>query len=183
MNAGQTASFSVVATGTAPLTYQWHKNGVDIASATSSSYTTPATTMADNGALFTVTVTNSVTSVHQRQCHPDGQRDCAGHHRAAKQPERRQGQTASFSVTATGTAPLSYQWHKNGVDIASATSSSYTTPATTMADSGAIFTVTVSNSAGSPTSNNATLTVTAVAPAITGRTDEPDGCRRSDREL
>jgi hypothetical protein len=69
------------------------------------------------------------------------------------------GQTASFSVAATGTAPLSYQWKKNSTTISGATSSSYTTPATTTSDNGAQFTVVVSNVAGSLTSNVATLTV------------------------
>jgi hypothetical protein len=71
------------------------------------------------------------------------------------------GQTATFGVTATGKAPLAYQWRKNGVNISGATSASYTTPATTLADSGAKFSVVVSNSLGSATSNEATLTVTA----------------------
>ncbi|HXY00822.1 MAG TPA: immunoglobulin domain-containing protein, partial [Candidatus Limnocylindrales bacterium] len=44
------------------------------------------------------------------------------------------GQTATFSVVASGTPPLSYQWNKNGGAISGATSSSYTTPATTMGD-------------------------------------------------
>jgi hypothetical protein len=69
------------------------------------------------------------------------------------------GQTATFSVLAAGTPPLAYQWQKNGTDITGATSSSYTTPATTTADSGETFRVKVSNSAGSVTSNAATLTV------------------------
>ncbi len=73
------------------------------------------------------------------------------------------GQTATFSVTATGTAPLSYQWMKNSTAISGATSASYTTPATASSDNGASFTVTVSNSAGSITSNAATLTVNAAA--------------------
>ena len=77
------------------------------------------------------------------------------------------GQTASFSVAATGTAPLSYQWMKNGTPIAGATSSTYTTPATTTADSGSQFTITVSNSAGSVTSNAATLTVNAAPGQLT----------------
>src|SRR5258707_179189 len=79
------------------------------------------------------------------------------------------GQPAAFTVAATGTAPLTYQWKKNGTAISGATSSSYTTPATTSSDNGAQFTVTVSNSAGSVTSNAATLTVSAaaVAPSIT----------------
>src|SRR5207245_2685828 len=79
------------------------------------------------------------------------------------------GQTASFSVVAAGTAPLSYQWQKNGANIAGAISSSYTTPATTTADSGSTFRVVVTNTAGTVTSAAATLTVNAaaVAPTIT----------------
>lgn len=69
------------------------------------------------------------------------------------------GQRARFSVTATGTAPLHYQWRKNGVNIAGATKASYTTPPTTVEDNGALFAVTVSNLAGRVISDNATLTV------------------------
>jgi phosphatidylinositol-3-phosphatase len=69
------------------------------------------------------------------------------------------GQTASFSVTAAGTAPLAYQWRKSGSAIAGATAASYTTAATSAADSGAAFSVVVSNAAGTVTSGNAILTV------------------------
>lgn len=79
------------------------------------------------------------------------------------------GQTATFSVVAAGTPPLTYQWQKNGADITGATSTSYTTPVTTTADSGEMFRVVVSNSAGSVTSNAATLTVNTSA--STGSTD------------
>lgn len=75
------------------------------------------------------------------------------------------GQTATFSVSATGTAPLSYQWQKSGTGITGATSASYTTPPTTIADSGGQFSVIVSNSSGSVTSNMATLTVNAAGGA------------------
>lgn len=71
-----------------------------------------------------------------------------------------EGQTATFTVSASGTAPLSYQWRKNNMDIGGANLSSYTTPATTLADSGAQFTCFVSNTFGNDTSNAATLTVT-----------------------
>jgi hypothetical protein len=71
------------------------------------------------------------------------------------------GQAATFSVTASGTAPLGYQWLKNGIAISSATLSTYTTPAETTSDNGAQFTVAVSNAWGSATSNAATLTVNA----------------------
>ena len=63
VTAGQTATFSVVAAGTAPLTYQWQKNNANISGATSASYTTPATVSGDNGATFRVIVTNPVTSI------------------------------------------------------------------------------------------------------------------------
>jgi hypothetical protein len=76
------------------------------------------------------------------------------------------GQPATFTVTATSTAPLSYQWQKGSTGIAGATSASYTTPATAPTDDGSQFKVTVSNSAGSVTSNAATLTVNS-APSIT----------------
>jgi hypothetical protein len=78
------------------------------------------------------------------------------------------GQTATFTVTATGTAPLAYQWQKNGAPIADATASSYTTPGTTVADNGTVFAVVVSNAAGSATSNSATLSVTVTVPATVG---------------
>ncbi len=71
------------------------------------------------------------------------------------------GQTATFSVTATGTSPLSYQWQKNGTSVSGATSATYTTPATMSGDNGATFQVIVSNSVGSVPSNSVTLTVSS----------------------
>jgi len=70
-------------------------------------------------------------------------------------------QTATFSVSATGTAPISYQWQKNTLNISGATSASYTTPPVTSGDNGSKFDVVVSNPAGSITSKQATLTVTS----------------------
>ncbi len=168
---GQTATFTVVATGTAPLSYQWKKNGTTISGAMSSSYTTPATTSADNGSQFTVVVSNiasSVTSsaatltVNAAAVAPSITTQPASQTVTA-------GQTATFTVVATGTAPLSYRWMKGGTTISGATSSSYTTPATTSADNGSQFTVEVSNTAGHATSSAATLTVSAAAvvPSIT----------------
>jgi hypothetical protein len=71
------------------------------------------------------------------------------------------GSMATFTVTATGTAPLSYQWQKGTTSISGATASSYTTPATTLVDDGSSFQVVVSNSAGSVTSNSVMLMVAA----------------------
>ncbi len=313
--AGNTASFTVVAAGTAPLTFQWKRNGVAISGATSSAYTTPAETTADNNAQFTATVSNtagSATSASASLTVNAASQACVtssgawanfplsqtatGSFRVAfdatasaalingtmglsfgpasgytslaaivrfnetgtidarngsvfaaianipylagtsyhfildvnavahtynayvmigsvqttigsnfafrteqattsslnnlgavdtvgnisvcnaaltlttaapsitSQPVSRTviaGNTVSFTAAASGTAPLAFQWKKNGVAISGATSSAYTTPAETTADNNAQFTVAVSNTAGSATSNAATLTVSA----------------------
>jgi len=163
LNAGQTATFSVVATGTAPMTYQWNKNGAAISGATSSTYTTPAETTADNNAQFTVAVSNTAGSATSNAAVLTVTNPAVAP-AITTQPASQTviaGKTASFAVAATGTAPLTYQWSKNGAAISGATSSTYTTPAETTADNNAQFTVAVSNSAGSVTSNAAILTVSA----------------------
>jgi beta-galactosidase len=161
VTAGQSATLTVAAMGSAPQSYQWKKSGGAISGATSSSYTTPGTTTSDNGAQFTVEVSNpagnatsntATLTVNAAAVAPS----------ITTQPVSQTvtaGQTVTFTVAATGTAPLSYQWKKNGGTISGATGSSYKTPTTTSSDNGAQFTVVVSNSAGSVTSNAATLTV------------------------
>jgi glucose/arabinose dehydrogenase len=74
------------------------------------------------------------------------------------------GQTATFSVGASGSSPLSYQWYRNGGAITGATSSSYTTPQNTLADNGAQFHCVVTNPFGTAASSPATLTVTSNTP-------------------
>ncbi|MFP5227721.1 MAG: hypothetical protein ACLGXA_08810 [Acidobacteriota bacterium] len=69
------------------------------------------------------------------------------------------GQVATFTVIASGTAPLSYQWAQNGSIISGATGAAYTTPVVTASDSGSKFVVTISDSVNSITSNAVTLTV------------------------
>src|SRR2546430_1219231 len=166
---GQTATFAVVAGGTAPLSYQWKKNGANITGATAASYTTPVTTTADSGSTFAVVVTNTAGTVTSAAATLTVSAAAVAP-TITTQPANQTvtaGQTATLAVVAGGTAPLSYQWQKNGANIAGATAASYTTPATTTADSGSTFAVVVSNSAGTVTSAAATLTVNpAPAPAI-----------------
>jgi len=73
-----------------------------------------------------------------------------------------QGQAAIFTVVATGTPTLNYQWMKNGMTIPGANSPTYTTPFTTPADNNTQYAVVVSNASGSVTSNTATLSVLLV---------------------
>jgi len=169
--AGQTATFTVVAGGTAPLSYQWQKNGANITGATSASYTTPITTTADSGSAFAVVVTNTAGTVTSAAATLTVTAAAVAP-TITTQPANQTvtaGQTATFTVVAAGAAPLTYQWQKNGANLTGATSASYTTPATTTADSGSTFRVVVANTAGTVTSVAATLTVTAaaVAPTIT----------------
>ncbi len=160
---GATATFSVDAAAFGQtLTYQWRRNGTPIGGATGSSYTTPATTLADDGTLFSVVVTasagGSITSNDARLGVSNATAPSI-----TQQPQNATvtvGQSGVFSVVATGTPAPTYQWSRSGVVIAGATSATYTTPATQLSDSGATFTVTVTNSLGSVTSNAATLTVT-----------------------
>jgi hypothetical protein len=162
---GQTATFSVTATGTAPLSYQWQKNSANISGATAASYTTPVTVTTDSGAKFDVVVSNSTGSKTSSMATLTVNAAAVGP-TITTQPVNQTvnaGQTATFSVTATGTAPLSYQWQKNSANISGATAASYTTPATLTTDNGAKFDVVVSNAIGSQMSTMVTLTVNAVS--------------------
>src|SRR5208282_6206391 len=135
------------------------------------SYTTPVLSIGDNGELFSVIVSNSAgntpstsatLTVNAAPLAPTITTQPANQSVTA-------GQTATFSVVATGAAPLTYQWQKNGTAIAGATAASYTTPVLSIGDNGELFSVIVSNSAGNTPSTSATLTVNAapLAPTIT----------------
>jgi hypothetical protein len=87
------------------------------------------------------------------------------------------GQPAMFTVTAIGSAPLTYQWQKNGTAIAGATAASYTTPATIQADSGSTFLVVVANAVGSMTSTSAQLTIATMATGTDVTTYKYDSSR------
>ncbi|HTX15748.1 MAG TPA: immunoglobulin domain-containing protein [Candidatus Baltobacteraceae bacterium] len=167
VTAGQPATFTVVATGSAPLSYQWQRGTTNITGATSSSYTLAAASASDNGATFRVVVTNPVSNATSNSATLTVDSGPV----ITAQPANKTvlvGQTATFTVTATGSPAPTYQWQNaaTSANISGATSASYTTPATTLAESGSKFQVVVSNSAGSITSTAATLTVDA-APGFT----------------
>lgn len=156
---GSTATFTVTATGTGSLTYQWYKNGTAISGATSTSYTTPATLSGDSGATFYVRVSNSAGTIQSSTVTLTVDQAPV----IVTQPTSLSvtvGQTATFSVSATASGVLTYQWYKNGALISGATSASYTTDATVLTDSGTSYKVVVTNDGViSTTSNTVTLTV------------------------
>ena len=155
---GNTDTFSVVASGTTPFTYQWYKWGSPISGANKATYITPATTDADNNSNYFVTVSNTAgtatsNTVYLTVVDPPV---------IQEQPQSltvRAPAIATFTVYASGTYPMKYQWFKNGVAITGAIEYSYSIAETSTADSGAQFTVIVRNAAGSVTSAPATLTV------------------------
>jgi DNA-binding beta-propeller fold protein YncE len=169
---GSPATFTVVATGTAPLDYQWLRNGVPVG-ADSPSYTIQAISMADSGATFTVMVSNSGGNVTSAPATLTVTTTPAIPPAIVTQPIWQAvpiGSTASFSVVATGTAPLTYQWYENGVVINGGTASTYTTAPTVAADSGSAFTVQVGNVTGvTVTSNSAGLTITHTLALLAGK--------------
>ncbi len=164
---GQTATFTVVATGTGTLTYQWAKGGVAIPGATLASYTTPAALLADDGSTYSVDVSDGNGNIVTSSTATLTVAAAPPPITITTQPAAQSvsvGQTATFTVVATGTSALSYQWLKDGVAIPSATAASHTTPATVLADDGSSFSVEISNATGDKlTSAAATLTVLAAA--------------------
>ncbi len=169
VSTGASATFSVQATGSAPLIYQWARNGVDIVGATADSYVTPPAQATDDGATYRVTVRNtggvaeSAGAALTVTPAPTPPTLAAGPQAAIVNV----GQAATFTVNAQGSAPLRYQWQKNGTALMGATASTYTTPAAVFGDNGTSYAVLVSNDVGEVLSASATLTVLPPAPVIT----------------
>lgn len=295
VTAGNAATFTVAATGTPPLHFDWQRDGASLGAPDSASYTTPATTLADSGAIFSVIVTDSTGSTPSATTfltvNPAAPTSFATWAAAIADPAQRDatatpfddgvpnllkytlglppaqpaspallpqlaasaggtvfrftrdrhataiaaaveksttlsagswfavaaakiaddgafetweapvattdsrafyclrvsttadlapaittapasttvaaGNAPTFTVAATGTGPLSFQWRKNGALIAGATGATYTPPAATLADNAARFTVLVTGPAGTVASADAILTVTPASRSTT----------------
>jgi len=162
VNVGQMVTFSVSATGTGPLSYQWQKNGANISGATGSIYTTPSTADSDDQSTYVVVVSNIAGSITSSTATLTVNYSPIITSQPANQTVTTPA-TAIFSVEAIGTAPLTYQWQMNGTAIPGANSASYSTPATSVANSGSQYECVVTNSLGSVTSNPVILTVSSEA--------------------
>jgi alpha-tubulin suppressor-like RCC1 family protein len=157
------ATFSVTASGTAPLNYQWSFAGSNISGGTGTSYHIVSLTSANAG-IYTCVVGNMCgTPVTTKPCTLT-----VNTPPSITTPPASQSVWASdsavFTVVASGTAPLSYQWKKNGVNINGATSPSFTYKNISYpGDSGSAFTCVVTNGcSSSATSNSAILKIKAV---------------------
>ena len=163
VTAGSSVSFSITASGNPAPTYQWQKGGVNIAGATSATYTIASVVAGDAGS-YTAVATNSVGTVTSSAAtltvsaalttplittQPASQTVTAG-------------SSVSFSITASGNPAPTYQWQKGGVNIAGATSATYTIASVVAGDAGS-YTAVATNSVGAATSSAATLTVSAAS--------------------
>ncbi|MBL0210278.1 MAG: immunoglobulin domain-containing protein [Holophagaceae bacterium] len=167
---GQTATFTVAASGTPTPLYQWMKNGNQISGAVAATYTTTGTTKQDNDSSFSVIASNVAGSTTSASAalHVQWVPTITFNPVSLSVPE---GQQAKFSVTAEGSPSPKFQWQREGQDIQGATTGTYTIPAAGSGDNQASFTVVVSNSLGHLTSNPAVLTVVPLAtpPTITSQ--------------
>jgi hypothetical protein len=157
VRSGSTASFSVIATGSTPLSYQWRKNGVNISGATNASYNIPFASDDDAGA-YSVVISNSVGSVTSSSATLTIAAVAPTITNPPQSQTINQGSPATFSVTATGTSPMTYQWRKDGVNISGATNNSYVISSAATTNVGA-YSVVVTNSAGNAISSSASLVV------------------------
>jgi hypothetical protein len=163
LNTGNVGSFGVSAQGSAPLLYQWRRDGVAMAGATAATLMLGQVNAAHAGS-YDVLVSNIAGTVVSQPAtlvvHPPIL--------ITAQPESVAGYlglTATFRVTATGTGTPQYQWRRAGVNIAGATSASLVLTDLTAAHAG-VFDVVVSNFWGSLTSQPAVLTVADASPVI-----------------
>lgn len=163
---GTSVTFSVTATGTLP-TYQWRKNGNDIPGANSSTFTIQSVASSD-AANYTVYVANTAGNATSNIATLTVTIPAPTILTQPASTTVNAGSAATFTVAASSTG-LSYQWRKGTTNIPNATGASYTINTTTLADAGS-YNVVVTNSAGTATSNNASL---AVLPVFTA--PAPDG--------
>jgi hypothetical protein len=168
VNAGNTATFAVGVGGSAPLVFQWRKDGVDIAGATAAAHTIAAAVPADVGS-YSVRVSNGagalISSAASLSVTPEPAVQAPV---IAAQPAPAvvlPGAAATLAVAVSGSAPLAYQWTRDGTPIAGATGPVLALSGVSTLNAGS-YSVSVSNSAGSVTSAAAQLIVVG-APAIT----------------
>ena len=167
VSVGGTANFSAAATGTAPLNYQWQFNGTDLDGAVSQTLSLTNVQPAQAGD-YKVVASNaggsatSVVAVLTVQVPPS----------LTLQPSNQivlAGATVNFSVVATGTAPLEYQWQFNGAPLGGAVAETLILTNIQPAQAGS-YSVLVTNSAGSITSAVAVLTVATPPLLLNART-------------
>jgi hypothetical protein len=168
--AGNTVNFSVTASGTGALSYQWKQDGTNVG--TNSATLSIANTQAANAGTYTVDVTgtcgaltssnalltvNPLTTISTQPVATSG---C-------------EGQNTTFTVVAAGTSPLTYQWKFGGVNISGATSTNYNIASTTSADDGS-YLVAITGGCGTAVNSNTVALNVYDSPTLPASITTPD---------
>jgi hypothetical protein len=164
VNINSSATFTVVATSTLTITYQWYFNCVAIGGATNSSLTINPVT-SSNGGVYYVVVTNSAGSTQSA----NAVLIVNSSPLIIEQPESKTVDVYSstfLNVIAFSQLPLTYQWYFNSQAIPCANQPNYLIASAQESNEGTYYVI-VTNSVGSTQSSNATLTVKGSAPIIT----------------
>ncbi|MGZ5528409.1 MAG: immunoglobulin domain-containing protein, partial [Limisphaerales bacterium] len=159
--AGTDATFTVYAGGSAPLSYQWEFNGTNIDDATDSTYTRLGAQSVDVGS-YSVVITNSAGITTSSNAVLVLGTPAS----ITSQPQSQTvnvGTNATFSVTAAGTTPFTFQWQRNGQNTMGATGAALVLSNVPFAIGGT-YTCTVTNQYGGMVSQPAVLTVVGSAP-------------------
>ena len=168
VNSGEALQLAVTASGTAPLAYQWFRNGQPVSGAQSASYAEPSASPGDAGSYF-VRVTNPIGTVDSTVVTVNVTEFAPPVITAQPQPLTLSvGEQLSMAVAASGAGTLSYQWYKDGVALAGQTEESLRILSASPTHAGT-YKVRVSNAYGSVDSLSAVVTViteVAVAPTI-----------------
>jgi hypothetical protein len=164
---GANATFTVSASGDAPLSYRWRSGTTELTDGAGISGASTATLIIGapyslNGARYSVRVSNAAGAVTSTDAVLTVTPVAPTINTQPANTTVVAGQSAAFTISVTGgTVPVTYQWKRDGVAIAGATSASYTLSAVALADNSANFVVDVTNPAGTISSQAASLTVTA----------------------
>jgi pectate lyase len=164
---GATATFSVQASGTDPLSYQWYYNTNTLLTNATDAVLTITNVQPANAGSYSVVINNSAGSTNSSYAFLTVNTSPVAPV-FNSQPASLvvlAGSAASFTAVAGGTAPISYQWNKNGTPIPGATSSTLNLSNVQTTDDGS-YTLTATNSVGGTNSNPAQLTVTTSTPLV-----------------
>ncbi len=168
---GGAATFTVEATGSGTLSFQWLKNGTDIRGGTSATFSIPSVQVPDAG-IYTCVVTNSLNGTTTSATSGSATLTVNAGPTLTTQPVSQTlavGGAVTFTVAATGSGTLSYQWTKDGSSIGGAFSATFTISSVQPTDAGDYacrVTNSLSGTSAATSSSSATLTVLA-APVIT----------------
>ncbi len=164
---GKKVTFCVKTIGTPPFSFQWEKDSLDIRGAADKAYVIASVQKKDAG-VYRCKVSDTFSQIISK----GAQLSLADPPQITQHPQSQllnSKMPVTFSVSVSGTLPLSFQWIKDGVEIDGETSDSYTIGSVSI-DDGGYFTCRVTNDAGSEESNAAELYVTsppgAAAPEI-----------------